>query len=120
MALGHELTTRQGTTYSKYDTINQSFASAGQQIFQQAGCTQTTLADQVACLRAYNGTPELSSFGTVARYVVQDGSIVVTPKLEVATLNANVAHIPVCLGPLVSSSILQLTVRKGRFRYHCY
>jgi len=36
-----------GTTYSTYYTVNQSFAVAGEQIFGEAGCNQTTLAVSV-------------------------------------------------------------------------
>jgi len=85
-----------GTTYSTYYTIAQSYAVAGQAIFTAAGCTNTTLTAQIACLRTVS--KDLTSFGTVARYVVQDGTIVNTPKLEVGSLNANVAHIPVIFG----------------------
>jgi len=44
----------------------------------------------------------LTSFGTVARYVVQDGTIVDTPLLEIGSLNANVAHIPVIFGNVLN------------------
>lgn len=85
-----------GTTYSSYYTINQSFANAGEQIFTEAGCDQTTLAAQIACLRAYPG--DLTAFTTVARYVVQDGTIVTTPKLELTSRNSNTAYVPVIFG----------------------
>lgn len=40
-----------GTTYSSYYTVNQSFTLAGEQIFRQAGCNQTTLAVRITlCL----------------------------------------------------------------------
>ncbi|KAJ3040939.1 hypothetical protein HDV00_010150 [Rhizophlyctis rosea] len=85
-----------GTTYSDYYTIEQSYAVAGQNIFAQAGCNQTTVAQQVACLRKYPG--DLTGFSNVARYVVQDGSIVVTPRLTVTSKNKNTAHVPVIFG----------------------
>jgi hypothetical protein len=85
------------TTYSDYYTIAQSYAVAGQNIFKDAGCTNATLAAQIACLKA---VPALTLVGLpdVARYVVQDGTYVVTERLEVSAPNADVAHIPVIFG----------------------
>lgn len=86
-----------GTTYSFYYTVGQSYAVAGQQIFQEAGCNQTSLSDQIACLKQ---VPALTLVGlsTVARYVVQDGYYVNTPELEVGVKNSSTAHIPVIFG----------------------
>jgi hypothetical protein len=85
------------TTYSNYLTIQQSYAQAGQNIFTQAGCTNSTLAAQIACLKQVDAY-KLVGLGAVARYVVQDGDYVVTPQLEVAKKNKNVARIPVIFG----------------------
>ena len=86
-----------GTTYSSYYTIAQSYAVAGQQIFQAAGCSQTSLDEQIACLKQVPATT-LVGFPTVARYVVQDGTIVNTPQLDVTARNGSTAHVPVIFG----------------------
>ncbi|KAJ3028333.1 hypothetical protein HDV00_010468 [Rhizophlyctis rosea] len=95
---GHSLgiDSNYGTTYSDYLTIEQSYAIAGQNIFQHVGCNQTAVADQVKCLSSWKG--DLSNFPVRARYVVQDGEIVVTPRLEVTKRNKNTAHVPIVLG----------------------
>jgi len=86
------------TTYSTYDTISQSFSSSGgNKLFTQAGCPANETAQQgVDCLRNYAG--DLSQLPNQPRYVVQDGTIVNTPELEVATQNNQVAHVPVIFG----------------------
>ncbi|KAK6440680.1 hypothetical protein LTR95_003088, partial [Oleoguttula sp. CCFEE 5521] len=86
-----------GTTYSSYYTIAQSYAVAGQQVFQAVGCTQATLDAQIACLKT---TPALTIQGAsaVARYVVQDGTYVNTEQLIVSTKNGSTAHVPVIFG----------------------
>ena len=86
-----------GTTYSQYYTIEQSYAVAGQQIFQAAGCNQTSLDEQIACLKQVPAVT-LVGFPTVARYVVQDGTIVNTPILDVTVKNGSTAYVPVIFG----------------------
>ncbi|KAK7185763.1 Para-nitrobenzyl esterase 4 [Paraphaeosphaeria sporulosa] len=86
-----------GTTYSTYYTINQSYAVAGQQIFSASGCNDTELSAQIACLKQVDPL-KLVSLPTVARYVVQDGKYVNTPKLILATRNDSTAHVPVIFG----------------------
>ena len=86
-----------GTTYSSYYTIDQSYNVAGQQIFEAAGCNQTTLDAQIACLKQVNAVA-LVGLSTVARYVVQDGTIVNTPELIVSSRNGSAAYIPVIFG----------------------
>lgn len=95
IALG--LTGGYATTYSSYLTVEQSFARAGQQIFAAAGCDQTSVDDQVACLKTIPA-PQLVGLSTVARYVVQDGTIVNTERLVVAERNGSQAHVPVIFG----------------------
>jgi carboxylesterase type B len=85
------------TTYSSYDTINQSFTTAGPQIFQAAGCNQTALTDQITCLKAFPAS-KLVGLSTVARYVVQDGHYVNTEELNVVARNSGTAHVPVIFG----------------------
>jgi carboxylesterase type B len=86
-----------GTTYSSYYTINESYTVAGPQIFNGSNCTQSTLKDQIACLRQVNAT-DLVSLDTVARYVVQDGVIVNTLQLNVFNQNGSSAYVPVIFG----------------------
>lgn len=85
------------TTYSSYYTVNQSYAVAGQNIFEAAGCNQSALADQITCLEAVPAL-KLVELPTVARYVVQDGYYVNTEELIVTKRNAGTAHVPVIFG----------------------
>ncbi|KAG6353790.1 hypothetical protein INS49_005271 [Diaporthe citri] len=85
-----------GTTYSSYYTVNESFSVAGQNIFNEAGCNQTSLAAQVACLTAYTG--DLSSLVDVARYPVQDGEVINTEQLILTSRNDNTACVPIIFG----------------------
>ncbi|KAF2706946.1 alpha/beta-hydrolase [Pleomassaria siparia CBS 279.74] len=86
-----------GTTYSSYYTINESYTVAGPQIFAAAGCNGTSLSTQISCLSQVPAL-KLVSLPTVARYVVQDGTYVNTPKLVLSTRNASTAHVPVIFG----------------------
>jgi len=85
------------TTYSSYLSVPESYAAAGQAIFQEAGCNQTTLEAQIACLKQ---VPPLTLVGlsTVARFVVQDGTYVNTEELDVVNRNGSAAHVPVMFG----------------------
>ncbi|KAJ3053612.1 hypothetical protein HK097_003840 [Rhizophlyctis rosea] len=94
--VGLGLSSNYGTTYSKYFTQNESYAVAGQNLLTQAGCNQTSLAAQVQCLKTT--TTDLTLTPDVARYVVQDGRIVVTPELIVTRPNKYTAHVPVIFG----------------------
>lgn len=85
-----------GTTYSSYYTVNESYSVAGQNIFNEAGCNQTSLAAQVSCLTAYTG--DLSSLADVARYPVQDGEIINTEQLILTSRNDNTAYVPIIFG----------------------
>jgi hypothetical protein len=95
--VGLGLSSDYATTYSDYLTIQQSYDNAGQNLFAAAGCTNSTLDAQIACLRAIPAI-QITGLSAVARYVVQDGTYVVTPRLEVSSKNKNVAHIPVIFG----------------------
>lgn len=86
-----------GTTYSSYYTINESYTVAGPQIFNGSNCTQPTLKGKIACLKQANAT-DLVSLETVARYVVQDGTIVNTPELDVVNRNGSAANVPIIFG----------------------
>ncbi|KAK4541604.1 hypothetical protein LTR36_007901 [Oleoguttula mirabilis] len=91
------LTGNYGTTYSSYLTIDESYAVAGQQIFEEAGCNQTTLAAQIACLKTVPAQT-IVNLATVARYVVQDGTIVNTEQLDVTNKNGSTADVNVIFG----------------------
>lgn len=86
-----------GTTYSSYYNVSESYALAGQQIFAEAGCNQTSLTAQILCLETVDANT-LADLKTVAKYVVQDGTIVNTEELEVAGTSGSVAHVPVIFG----------------------
>ena len=85
------------TTYSSYLSIPQSYATAGQQIFLEAGCNQTSLKAQIACLKTVPAL-KLVGLSTVARYVVQDGHYVNTEELDVINRNGSTAHVDVIFG----------------------
>lgn len=87
------------TTYSSYLTINESYALAGQQIFNGTNCTQSSLQDQIACLKVANATA-FTNLADLARYVVQDGSIVNTEQLIVTTKNGSAANVHTMWGIL--------------------
>jgi carboxylesterase type B len=84
------------TTYSAYLTIKDGFSKYGG-LFSEAGCNQTAVADQIACLKSVNAT-SLVNQPTVARYVVQDGVYVNTHELILTGPNNNTAHVPVIFG----------------------
>ena len=86
-----------GTTYSSYLTIQESYERAGQDIFTGVGCNQTDIDDQIECLRTVPWS-EIQNLATVARYVVQDGTIVNSEQLIVSANNASTAHVPVIFG----------------------
>lgn len=86
------------TTYSSYLTIAESFSTAGgAQLFRAAGCNQTTVEAQIACLKQVPAA-KLVSLATVARYVVQDGTVVNTEQLIVSERNGSSAYVPVMFG----------------------
>lgn len=85
------------TTYSSYLTIDQSFDRAGEQIFSSVGCNQTDINEQIACLKTVPAST-IVNLGTVARYVVQDGTIVDTEQLIVTAKNGSQAYVPVIFG----------------------
>lgn len=95
VALG--LTGDYATTYSSYLTVEQSYARAGQQIFTAVGCNQTDISDQIACLKTIPAST-LVGLSTVARYVVQDGTIVNTEQLIVTQKNGSQAYVPIIFG----------------------
>ncbi|KAH8820922.1 esterase/lipase [Xylogone sp. PMI_703] len=85
------------TTYSSYLTVEESYAIAGQAIFQEAGCTNATLDLQIECLESQPAL-KIVNLPTVARYVVQDGTYVNTENLDVVNKNGSAAYVPVIFG----------------------
>ncbi|KAF3922263.1 Acetylcholinesterase [Dactylellina cionopaga] len=87
------------STYSDYLTIEGSYNIAGQQIFNELGCSEvgSTLTQQIACLKQVDPVA-LVSTGTVARYPVQDGYFINTEHLILENNNGSTAHIDVMFG----------------------
>ena len=80
------------TQYSLYPTVAESYQLAGQNIFTGLGCNQTSLDDQIACLRSTNATA-IATLASVARYVVQDGAYILAPTLNVYNNNGSTANV---------------------------
>ncbi|KAF7942837.1 uncharacterized protein EAE97_006291 [Botrytis byssoidea] len=91
------LTGDYATTYSSYLTIPESYALAGQNIFLAAGCNQSNLSAQIACLKNVPAL-DLVAVGSEARYVVQDGHYVNTAELDLVNHNGSTAHVDVIFG----------------------
>ncbi|KAK0854822.1 hypothetical protein LTS02_011336 [Friedmanniomyces endolithicus] len=100
------------TSYSSYPTIEQGYELAGLQIFQEAGCNQTSMGAQVACLAAYDPV-KLVDLPTIADKVVQDGVIVNTEQLIVSVRNGSTAHVPVIFGTAANDGASFSTYPKG-------
>ncbi|KAJ4364267.1 hypothetical protein N0V85_009298, partial [Neurospora sp. IMI 360204] len=66
-----------GTTYSRYYTIAEEMAVVGNAILAATNCTD------VACLRQLPAE-KLTTSGTVARYLVVDGTYLVSPELDLS------------------------------------
>lgn len=101
-----------GTSYSSYLTVNQSYTIAGQNIFHEAGCNQTSLDAQIACLTLVDPLT-LVALHDVANKVVQDGYIVNTEQLIVSAKNASTAHVPVIFGTARDDGAAFTTYPKG-------
>jgi carboxylesterase type B len=98
--VGLGLTSSYYTQFSAWPTIQQSYEVAGQQIFQNAGCTQPNLADQIACLKSVPAQTIIDA-GNYARFVVQDGTYITHPETPVGKNTATqqtTAHVPVIFG----------------------
>jgi carboxylesterase type B len=87
------------TTFSAWPTIQQSYDVAGQIIFQNAGCTQPALADQIACLKSVSAQTIINA-GYYARFVVQDGTYIPYAETLVgkSATQQTTAHVPVIFG----------------------
>ena len=101
-----------GTTYSSYLTIQQSYAEAGQQIFEGVGCNQTKLVAQIACLKTVPWQ-QIQDLSTVARYVVQDGYYVDTEQLDVTNKNGSTADVNVIFGTTANDGASFSTYPEG-------
>ncbi|KAK1962025.1 alpha/beta-hydrolase [Colletotrichum sublineola] len=80
-----------GTTYSSYLSIADSYNRSAA-LFSEAGCDQSTMEAQVACLRTIPAQT-IVNLPTVARYVVQDGIYVTTETLNVYSRNGSTASV---------------------------
>ncbi|KAG9228878.1 carboxylesterase family protein [Amylocarpus encephaloides] len=80
-------------------SIQESYEISGQNIFQEAGCNQKVLEDQITCLKAI---PALKLVGLphVAQFAVQDGHYVTVRNLNVNSRNGSTAQVPVIFGML--------------------
>lgn len=100
------------TSYSSYLTIAQQFNISGEQIFQEANCTQSSLDEQIACLSQVDAVT-LSELQTVANKVVQDGYYVNTEQLIVNIKNGSTAHVPVMFGTAENDGASFTTYPRG-------
>lgn len=82
------------TTYSDYYNISAEVSVAADPILNATGCLNST--SQVDCLRALD-PHAIANLTDVARFLVQDGTYLVTPELEV-TGKGPAAHVPVMMG----------------------
>ncbi|KAK4548367.1 hypothetical protein LTR36_010238 [Oleoguttula mirabilis] len=82
------------TPYSQYYTIAQEVAVAANPVLNSTGCLNAT--SQVDCLRSIDPYV-LSSLTDVARFLVVDGTYLVTDELEVSG-KGPAAHVPVMMG----------------------
>ncbi|KPI43985.1 Bile salt-activated lipase [Cyphellophora attinorum] len=92
-----------GTTYSDYLTIEESYNLTGIPLLNATDCLATTgnssTTAQADCLRTANATILITG-NDVARYVVQDGTIVTTPQLTLTAggPNPESAYVPIMFG----------------------
>jgi hypothetical protein len=85
------------TSYSSYITVAESYALAGQNLFEAAGCNEASLEAQIECLEQVPALT-LTGFSAVADKVVQDGHFVNTEELDLVNRNGSTAHVPVIFG----------------------
>jgi carboxylesterase type B len=86
-----------GTTYSSYLTIQQAYNRAWANVTAAMNCTGNQEA-QLQCLRTVNATLLQNYNDAPFRYVVQDGTIVNTPQLDVTQRNGSSAYVPILFG----------------------
>ncbi|GAB7345152.1 hypothetical protein MBLNU457_3541t2 [Dothideomycetes sp. NU457] len=89
-----------GTTYTSYLTIAESYNRSAA-LFAEAGCNQSTVQEQIACLKTVPAQT-IVNLATVARYVVQDGVYVVTEDLDVYNTNSTSPRIPTVWGNVLN------------------
>ncbi|KAI0090326.1 carboxylesterase from carbohydrate esterase [Irpex rosettiformis] len=85
-----------GTTYSNYYTIEEEVAVAARNILQQTNCNKQSNADTLACLKNVDANT-LVNLGTVARYIVVDGTYIQHPFLPLDG-SARVANVHTMIG----------------------
>lgn len=94
------------TQFSAYPTIEQSYALAGQNIFQAAGCNQDNVAAQLSCLKTAPASSILNA-PAMARFTVQDGTYINNEQLILTPPTAgqnNTAYVPVIFGNTVNEA----------------
>lgn len=84
------------TTYSLYDTPEQEFTSAAQQIISSTGCASAS--DQVGCLKNVSAST-LVNLATVARFVIVDGTFITSDQIDVTNRGGS-ASVPVLWGTM--------------------
>ena len=87
------------TTYSAYPSLEEAMETYGK-LFEEANCGSKdypSVDEQIGCLKKVDAAT-LLNLPTVARYVVQDGTIVNTPELPLNGPSDNTAHVPVVFG----------------------
>jgi carboxylesterase type B len=90
------------TTYSQYYNLSTEISVAAEPILNATGCLNATSTSQVDCLRQVNAYT-LANLTTVARYLVVDGTYIVSDGLEVTGKGqseggGSVANVPVMMG----------------------
>lgn len=91
------------TTYSQYYNLSTEISVAAEPILNATGCLNATSTSQVDCLRKVNAHA-LANLTTVARYLVVDGTYIVSDGLEVTGKGkgqgggGGVANVPVMMG----------------------
>jgi carboxylesterase type B len=87
-----------GTTYSSYLTIEQAYQRAWPNVTAAVNCTKGNQTAQLNCLRTVNATLLQDYNDAPFRYVVQDGTYVNTPQLDVTKKNGSSAYVPILFG----------------------
>ncbi|KAL6240118.1 hypothetical protein BDW75DRAFT_2898 [Aspergillus navahoensis] len=84
-------------SFSSYLSSLESYQTAGQKIFSEAGCIHGTSEQQISCLRELPASI-LVKLPTVARYIVQDGKYINETDLNLIEKHADITHVPVIFG----------------------
>ncbi|CAK7238102.1 hypothetical protein SEUCBS140593_010328, partial [Sporothrix eucalyptigena] len=102
------------TPYSSYYTMNESYAAAGQKIFDGVGCNHTDIRQQIQCLKTVPAHM-LVNLPDAARFVVQDGHFVDSKQLNVVTRDSSTANVNVIFGATANDGASSVQYPKGNF-----